>query len=318
MKDLISVIIPVYLVEQYLERCVNSVLAQTYRNLEIILVDDGSPDRCGEMCDAYVEKDDRVKVIHKKNGGLSDARNAALDICTGEFISFVDSDDYVSEDFIETLYHAVKTHRTKLAVCGIVKFDESGKYHVDYAPSNTEKRVSGEEIIQTVWRPAACNKLYHRSLFEGIRFPFGRLYEDLFIYHDILARVDSISFTGRNSYYYFNRQRSIMNKKYDIRNTDRVIGLDLRIKKLREMGYQELADQQLPYMFNDTVEAYEKLNTTKSIEKKRRKEVKTICNRHFWEMVFSRVFTVSQKAKISLFRFLPGVYLHVFRGKLYI
>ena len=184
MNDLISVIVPVYDVERYLARCIDSILAQTYQNLEIFLVDDGSPDRCGEICDAYAEKDNRIQVIHKKNGGLSDARNAALDICTGEYISFVDSDDYVSDDFIETMHHAIKDYQAKLAVCGIMKFDESGKISVDYAPSDTEKCVSGEEMVEmTIWRPAAWNKLYHRSLFEGIRYPFGKLYEDLFVYH---------------------------------------------------------------------------------------------------------------------------------------
>ena len=103
MSDLISVIIPIYKVEPYLCRCVDSILKQTYQNLEIFLVDDGSPDNCGQVCDAYAEKDGRIRVIHKENGGLSDARNVALDACTGEFISFIDSDDYVCEDHIETL-----------------------------------------------------------------------------------------------------------------------------------------------------------------------------------------------------------------------
>lgn len=312
MNELITVIIPVYNVEQYLARCVDSIVAQTYQNLEIILIDDGSPDHCGEICDAYAEKDSRIRVIHKKNGGLSDARNAALDVCTGEYISFVDSDDYVSEDFIETLYHAIKKHHTKLAICGIMKVDESGKLATDYAPSDTEKRVTGCEMVETMWRPSACNKLYHRTLFEGIRYPVGKIYEDLFIYHDILERVDSISFTGGNSYYYFNRQGSIMNREYDIRNADLIEGLDLRINKLRKMGYGELADQQLPFVFNNTVVAFEELADTSETTRKKKKEAKAICDRHFREMMLFHGFTTPQKVKIALFRFLPFIFTRLF------
>ena len=313
MNELISVIIPVYKVEQYLPRCVDSVLVQTYRNLEIFLVDDGSPDRCGEICDAYAEKDRRIRVIHKENGGLSDARNAALDVCTGEFISFVDSDDYVTKDFIETLYHAIRMHHTKLAVCGIMRVDESGKIATDYAPSDTERCVTGREMVGTVWRPAACNKLYHRSLFDGIRYPVGKLYEDLFIYHDILAKVDCISFTGQNSYYYFNRQTSIMNREYDIRNADLVEGFNLQINTLRKMGFSDLADQQLPFVFNRTVEAFEKLKNARGTERERMNEIRTICFRHFKEMMLCRGFTAPQKAKIALFRFFPHIYLRRFK-----
>lgn len=316
MNDLISVMIPVYKVEQYLRRCVDSVVAQTYPNLEIFLVDDGSPDKCGGICDEYAETDERIKVIHKENGGLSDARNVALDVCTGEYIGFVDSDDYVSIDFIETLYNSIQRFNTKLAICGIVKFDGRGKVEVDYSPSDTERSADGIEMVETVWRPAACNKLYHRSLFNGIRYPVGKLYEDLFIYHDILAQVDRISFTGKNSYFYFDRPSSIMNKQYDIRNTDLIEGLDLRIKKLREMQYEDLADQQLSFVFNHTVEAFERIKKPNNSEKVRLKETKAICNRHFKEMIAYRGFTTRQKARISLFRFLPQLYLHLFKNGL--
>lgn len=316
MDDLISVIIPVYKVEPYLTRCVDSVLAQTYTNLEIFLVDDGSPDRCGEICDAYAAKDKRIKVIHKKNGGLSDARNAALDVCSGEYISFVDSDDYVGNDFIESLYHALQHFQAKLAICGIVKFDEAGKEQKDYSPSDTERYVSGKEMMETVWRPAAWNKLYHRSLFAELRYPVGKLYEDLFIYHDILAMVDRIAFTGKNSYHYFNRQSSIMNKTYDIRNADLIEGLDLRIRKLREMGYERLADLQLSFMINSTMDAWQKLQNGNSAEKQRIAEVKTICNRHYREMLAASCFSWKQKLKISVFRFFPAAYRLFFHNGL--
>lgn len=311
MNDLISVIIPVYNVEDYLPRCVDSVLAQTYTNLEIFLVDDGSPDNCGKICDEYAARDQRIKVIHKKNGGLSDARNAALDVCSGEYISFVDSDDYVSEDFIESLYHAIKSHHTRLAICGIMKFDEQGHIVADYTPSRQEETASGTKMMETVWRPSACNKLYDRSLFHGLRYPFGKLYEDLFIYHEILAQLDRVVLTGKNSYFYFTRQNSIINKKYDIRNTDLVEGLDLRIKGLRKMQYDDLADRQLSFLFNATVEAFCRIPDPDDKTKARLREVKSFCDRHFPEMMNYKRFTPAQKAKILLFRYFPSVYIKV-------
>ena len=312
MNDLISVIIPVYNVEDYLPRCVDSVLAQTYTNLEIFLVDDGSPDNCGKICDDYAARDKRIKVIHKKNGGLSDARNAALDLCCGEYISFVDSDDYVSEDFVESLYHAIKTHHSRLAICGFMKFDERGHIAADYTPSSQEEAVSGAKMMETVWRPSACNKLYEKSLFNGLRYPYGKLYEDLFIYHDILAQVDRAVLTGKNSYYYFNRQNSIINKKYDIRNTDLIEGLDLRIKGLRKMKFNDLADRQLSFLFNATVEAFCRIQDPDDKTNARLHEVKAICDRHFPEMMNYKGFTLAKKAKILLFRYFPSIYTIAF------
>ena len=114
LQPLISVIVPCYNVEEYLPKCIESILNQTYRNLEILLVDDGSPDNCGRICDEYAAKDSRIRIIHKKNGGLSDARNAALDVMTGEYVTFIDSDDYVSDDYVEYLYKIIKESGVKI------------------------------------------------------------------------------------------------------------------------------------------------------------------------------------------------------------
>ena len=288
-------------------------MAQSYLDLEILLVDDGSPDRCGQICDEYSRRDDRVRVIHKENGGLSDARNAGLDVCTGKFVSFIDSDDYVTVDHIASLYHALKRSNSLLSVCGIVRFDDSGASSVHYQPSDVEKSVSGQEMTRTVWQPSACNKLYHRSLFETIRYPVGKLYEDLFIYHDLLAMVDHIAFTGKNSYYYYVRQGSIMNQTFDIRSLDLVEGLDLRIRKLREMRCDELADQQLPFIVDRTMDAYFKLKALSKPEKARLREIKTIFNRHYKEMLSCSGYTKAQKARISFFRYFPRFYGAVFK-----
>ena len=116
MEDLISVVVPIYNVENYIKKCVDSILSQTYKNLEIILVDDGSPDNCPQICDEYAQKDNRIKVIHKENGGLSDARNAGIDISKGKFITFIDSDDYIEKDYVEVLYNSIKENASDMAI----------------------------------------------------------------------------------------------------------------------------------------------------------------------------------------------------------
>ncbi len=179
-EPLISVIIPVYKVEEYLNKCVDSVINQTYKNLEIILVDDGSPDNCPKICDDYAKQDKRIKVIHKKNGGLSDARNAGIDMANGEYLSFIDSDDYVEKNYISFLYNLAKKYNSDLTM---------GKQYVRYSNKtiNTgsgslyelnsydalDKILYGEDLDVSAWA-----KLYKKELFKKVKFPVGRLFED--------------------------------------------------------------------------------------------------------------------------------------------
>ena len=157
MNELISIIIPIYNVEKYLHCCINSVIRQTYKNLEIILIDDGSPDNCGKICDEYAKKDNRIKVIHKENGGLSSARNAGLDIAKGEYISFVDSDDYVAENFIEKLYKLCKENDADIAECDFyrIKANEKSMLYVSTtAVMNKELNCDDKLLVGnvTTWR----------------------------------------------------------------------------------------------------------------------------------------------------------------------
>ena len=146
-QHLITVIIPVYKVEEYLEKCVQAVCRQTYKNLEILLVDDGSPDRCPEMCDAFALQDDRIRVIHKKNGGLSSARNAALDVARGEYIAFVDSDDTVEADMIESLYRGIQKYNCEIAICNHY-VEENGRLVMEIPPLDEEKVYTAEQALK--------------------------------------------------------------------------------------------------------------------------------------------------------------------------
>lgn len=212
-KSLISIIIPCYNVEHYLPKCIDSVLQQTYPNLEIWLVDDGSPDKCGEICDEYATKDDRVRVIHKSNGGLSDARNVAIDRATGEWIAFVDSDDYVSPDYIETLYENAIDNNCKCSVVQPISFND-GKEPIPNIKGKVEVLTAQEAIesmfYQTKLDTSAWNKLYHRSLFETeIRYPKGLLFEDNPTTFRLFALCDKIAINSKQLYYYRLREGSI-------------------------------------------------------------------------------------------------------------
>ena len=221
-KQLISVIVPCYNVEKYLPKCVNSLLAQTYKELEIWLVDDGSHDSCGQICDDLALKDERIKVIHKKNGGLADARNVAIDKATGEWIVCVDSDDYVSEDYIETLYGLVKRNNCKIGVASLHSFIEGTEPKV-IQPQYQEcvfDNIKGIEkmFYQEMFDTAAWAKIYHRSLFEsGIRYPFGLIYEDLPTTYLLFLKADKVAFCNKIIYYYLLRKNSIEGQPFNVR-----------------------------------------------------------------------------------------------------
>ena len=210
---LVSVIVPCYNVEQYLPQCIDSILNQTYQNLEVWLVDDGSPDRCGEICDEYAKKDARIKVINKKNGGLADARNVALDVMTGEYVVFVDSDDYISPTHIEGLYHLIEKYGADVSVNTFCSFYEGSSPNP--SPKSTKDWVldglHAAEIMfyQEHFDTTAWGKMYKASLFDGIRYPQGLLFEDLPTTYRLLLKANRVVFSDEQSYFYLLRSNSI-------------------------------------------------------------------------------------------------------------
>lgn len=223
MSDLISVIIPIYKVEKYIVRCVESIVNQTYTNLEIILVDDGSPDNCPQICDDYAEKDNRIKVVHKENGGLSDARNAGMKVATGDYISFIDSDDYVSIDFIETLYSAMLRENSDIVECEIVRFYENEipniKDNLNIESFDTEKGLSllidDNKFHQHVW-----NKLYKSKFALKVPFEKGKLNEDEFWTYQVFGRAEKVTKIYKTIYFYLQRESSIMGNSFNLRRLD--------------------------------------------------------------------------------------------------
>ncbi len=238
MASRISVIVPIYKVESYLNRCVESIVNQTYQNLEIILVDDGSPDNCPKVCDEWSIKDSRIKVIHKKNGGLSDARNAGMEIASGKYISFIDSDDYISLDFFETLLSIMEKENSDIVECNVVKFYEDGryeKYSDDLAVTtfDTESALSGL-IAENPFHQHVWNKLYKTQLVKDIPYAVGKLNEDEFWTYQVFGRAQKVSKINKTMYYYFQRNSSIMGESYNIRRLDALEGKANRQKYIEE------------------------------------------------------------------------------------
>lgn len=223
----VSVIVPVYNVEKELEQCVESLIHQTYRNIEIILVNDGSPDQCPKMCDMYQLQDPRIKVIHKENGGLSSARNKGLDIASGDYISFVDSDDWVADDFIETLLDNAEKENADISIIGYTMVWNSGKsrrfsYDEQYFVFDTEQAVR-ELLIQEKFQCMVCQKMYRASIFKSVRFPEGKLYEDVAVSLSTFLKANKVVVCGKSKYYYYQRNGSIANSSF---NKDKLFFLE--------------------------------------------------------------------------------------------
>ncbi len=227
----VSIIVPVYQVKEYLDMCIQSLRAQTYRNLEIILIDDGSTDGSGQLCDQYAGEDVRIKVLHQKNKGLSGARNEGLKLATGDYIAFVDSDDAVSPYFIESLYTIIKEYHAQIAVCSYEKGDQAVWDHGSRYKGKEYCIGADEMLIQwhgkrkkvetVVW-----NKLYHRSVFGGKTdiFPEGKIHEDVYVSHLLVNNAERIAVTGRKLYFYRSRTGSIkkssVTKERTVQNMD--------------------------------------------------------------------------------------------------
>lgn len=225
MEEKISVVVPIYNVELFLERCLDSLIRQSYRNLELILINDGSTDKSGEICEIYKKRDNRIKVVHKNNGGLSEARNVGIDHATGDYIAFIDSDDWIHEEYFSILYNILQKTRSNIAVCDFLKVYESNNLDYEikdldcsvqiFSRNEALNALAGDLYVQMV---IACGKLYERSLFEEIRFPLGKLHEDEFVTYKLFANSEKIVYTSLKIYYYWQRSDSIMGQKFTLKS----------------------------------------------------------------------------------------------------
>ena len=267
-KSKISIIIPIYNVEPYLKKCIDSIILQSYSNLEIILVDDGSPDNCGNMCDDYASKDSRIVVIHKQNGGLSSARNAGINIAKGDYLMFVDSDDWVEKDFCETALKKKKKKKVDCLAFGyfkhennivIPKFTDHPRYLL--AEEAIRSIVNLDDIIYNF----AVNKIYSKKVFKDIRFPVGRLFEDQGTTYRIFDYVGKIYVSNSPLYHYISRSGSIMNQKYKPKAINDKF--DLWVERLHfiKNNYPSVYNDQLLQIVKFTIEALRVLRWNKDV-----------------------------------------------------
>ena len=240
----ISIIVPVYKVEAYLRRCVDSVLAQTFQDFELILVDDGSPDSCGAICDDYAAKDGRVHVIHQKNGGLSAARNAGIDwtfaSSDSQWLTFIDSDDWVHPSYLETLLQAAQETGVELSICGFVRTSGSA-----------EDDIPEQEYQVTLWEPEdfwcannvnaaiAVGKLYRKPLFQTVRYPVGRIHEDEFTTYRILFSLSRIAAVPAPMYRYLQNDEGIMRQAWRPARMDALDALEAQLNFFRKQGLSQ-------------------------------------------------------------------------------
>lgn len=241
----ISVIVPVYKVEKYIHECVDSILAQTFSDFELILVDDGSPDNCGAICDEYAAKDSRVRVIHQDNQGLSGARNSGMDIAEGKFITFVDSDDIVHESYLETLYLAMDED-TDISICRYVKFEENIIAPVCSNHSRSEQWIDATSALVELYSGSAaipinaCGKLFRSSLISELRFPVGRLHEDQAFTPYACYGARKIVSCDCVGYFYRERTGSITRNIFSARRYDDLWAIDSCIRFFESKGEQEI------------------------------------------------------------------------------
>lgn len=211
-NDLISVIVPIYNMEKYLNKCVDSILNQTYSNLEIILVDDGSTDLSPKICDEYLKLDDRIKVFHKKNGGLSDAKNFGLKKANGKYVGFVDSDDWIDKNMYEEMYYKLKNTKSNIVICGRYVEYENGERNEWY--NKNEMVMDNEQSLIYLnsfynFDMSSCDKLCEKTLFENIEFPYGKKCEDAYTTYLLFAKADRVAYIPKCFYHYFQRSGSI-------------------------------------------------------------------------------------------------------------
>lgn len=235
-RDLISIIVPIYNVEQYLPKCLDSIINQTYKNLEIILVDDGSTDNSGMICDEYAKKDERFRVIHQQNAGVSFARNVGLKNCTGNYIGFVDPDDYISKDMYEILYNTLINNNSSISMCDYslyydsdIEFSITGETVKYNNIEAMQQLVLNKDITSHLW-----NKLYKKELFDGISFPNNKIYEDVGTIYLLFEKSDLIVKNNSIQYAYYQRQNSLCNSIEQKKLFDYIEMINIRYEYLKE------------------------------------------------------------------------------------
>lgn len=321
MKEmpLISVIIPVFNVEKYLINCIESVISQTYKRIEIILVNDGSTDNSGNICDKYEKKDSRIKVIHKENGGLSDARNFGIENSNGQYITFIDSDDDIENYYIEYLYNLLLKYKTKMSIAAYTIISKDKKINI--GQGYDEKLLSTEECLNRIlsekgFTISSCAKLYNKDLFNDIRFPKGKLNEDNGTTYKLILKCDEIAYGDKSIYNYYKRENSIMTSSFNIKKIDLIELTDLmcidiiskypKLEKVCEMRQVNARFSILRQMIGKKLD---------KIEKKEKQKIKKFILKKKKYILFNKEY--GKRNKFALIALILGDVFFAFSWKMY-
>lgn len=311
----ISIIVPVYNTAQYLRKCIDSIISQTYKNFELILVDDGSTDRSPQICDDYAKQDKRVKVIHKKNGGLSDARNIGIDISLGQYIVFIDSDDWILPNMIEELYKKSIEYDADMVISNYLCVNESGDDEGYYKLYTDFMIISGREAISKlydsnkVYYIIMCAKLFKRKLFDNLRFTFGTVNEDEFLIHHILNLCNKIVCLPERYYFYYQRSNSIMHTN-DISDVFRRIKIQYeRLIFVYENNFSEIKNKAEIYYWDTLTNGYYELYNNLSRSKMYLSTIKRQYKHVLKNMLMNRSISWKIKCLYLIFLFSPTLFL---------
>lgn len=304
----ISIIVPVYKVEKYLHKCVDSILKQTFKDFELILVDDGSPDRCGEICDEYARKDNRVRVIHKENGGVSDARNVGIDIAKGEYIGFVDSDDYIELDMYEFLYDYLIKSGSDISICGIAcHIRKNGVDKLIREPSSADSRgvLTGKQAFSEVLKSKLfsvnpVNKLFKAELFSDDRFPKGKISEDAFLIPKIILKAKKVVYDNEFKYYYVRRNGSITTAAFSEKDYYVIDAYRAHLNIVKQKYPELLKEAEFRYLWSNMYVLDKMFISSSEVPRDDYDKILKVVKKNFFKVIFNPCFSLRRKMAILI------------------
>lgn len=307
-NNLISIIVPIYNVEKYLDECLKSLINQTYKNIEILLVNDGSTDNSREICEKYFQHDNRIKIIDKANGGLSDARNVGIEHASGEYLTFVDSDDVVDTTFCERLLDVISTHQADVATCSVVLFADKIP-HRDVISENMIYRK--DEIILAYLkgniRPTAWGKLYRRKLFNELRYPVGRTTEDVYVIVELLLKADIVVTGAKTNLYYRQRRNSIQNSN-GFNTKDMLEAHKRNVSLLENSKFQELAYERYILAHLDAID----ILIRNGVYDERFEQYRIVLRNNISKIMQSELVRMKRKIMLLMFIYCEKAYIYIY------
>lgn len=313
----LSIIVPIYNVEKYLSRCIESILNQTFKDFELILVNDGSTDNCKEICEKYKRMDSRIIVANKKNGGLSSARNLGIDISKGDYIGFVDSDDFIDVHMYEILLNTINAYDSDIVICDYYKVNEYDIKKYEKMKSNNKdikvENINNIDVIERIITRdikivVAWNKIYKRSLFDNLRYKEGVICEDEFLAHRIFYKCNKVSIINQKLYYYIQRKGSIINSPFSPKDFDKIYAIKDRVDFLNEKKITNLIDKAeksfMDYFVWNYFTGYQRLENIEYELKRLKKEFNSV----FYRILDNKFISLNEKITLFILYLSPYLY----------